>query len=90
MPVSAKCKGTLLHYFPHFKAHTLPFSVRLQHNPHFVQELFYEDCDHCVEFSDIMLAWQDNNPNLLKTIREHLMNSNNKFVTLFMLFVLTS
>jgi len=61
MAVSPKCKDTLLHFFHHFKAHTLPFSVRFQHKYHFIQELFYEDCDHCMEFSD--------NPNLLKNFR---------------------
>jgi len=69
MAVSPKCKGTLLHFFHHFKAHTVPFSVRFQHKPHFVQQLFYKDCDHCMEFSEIMLVWQDNNTNLLKNFR---------------------
>jgi hypothetical protein len=59
-------KDILLQFFSDFKAHTISFSVRSQHKPHFVQELFSKDCDCCMEFSEIMLAWQDDNPNLLK------------------------
>lgn len=33
--------------------------------PHLVQQIFPEDCDICMKFSEIMLDWKDDWPKLM-------------------------
>jgi len=60
--VSPKHNAVLLQFLHQFKACTLPFSSRCYLKPHCLYA-FLGDHDHSVEFSEIMLAWNDENAN---------------------------
>lgn len=46
----------------------IPYHLNFQSlKSHYIQQIFSEDCDNHMEFSEIMLGWKDN-PNLFDNI----------------------